>query len=58
MCTRNLTRKRLRDLMVDVDAHLYVNGPWPYKRAELYDEPAVTATVEPVAAEEPPHIAA
>jgi len=58
LCTRNHTRKRLRDLMVDVEAHLYVNGPWLYERAELYDEPAVTATVEPIAAEEPPQIAA
>jgi hypothetical protein len=46
LCTRNHTRKRLRDLVVDVEEHLHVNGPWKYKLSELYYEPAVTAAVE------------
>src|SRR5262245_29531696 len=36
LCTRNHTRRRLRDLVADVEAHLQVNGPWPYKLSELY----------------------
>jgi putative transposase len=52
LCTRNHTRKRLRDLVADVEAHLHVNGPWPYKLSEIYYEPAVTAAVENMAAEE------
>src|SRR5262245_26412572 len=28
-CTRNHRRKRLRDLVADVEEHLQVNGPWP-----------------------------
>jgi hypothetical protein len=31
---------------------LHVNGPWQYKLSDLYDEPAVTAAVEKIAAEE------
>jgi putative transposase len=58
LCTRNHTRKRLRDLVADVEAHLYVNGPWPYKLSELYYDPAVTAAVEQLAAEEHANIAA
>jgi hypothetical protein len=54
LCTRNHTRKRLRDLVADVEAHLQVNGPWQYKLSELYYEPAVTAAVEKITAE--PHV--
>jgi transposase len=50
--TRNHRRKRLPDLVADVEEHLHVNGPWPYKRSELYDEPAVTVAVAKIAAEE------
>ena len=57
-CTRNHTRKRLRDLLADVEEHLHVNGPWPYQLAELYYEPAVTAAVEKIAAEEHAKLAA
>jgi putative transposase len=46
LCTRNHTRKRLRDLVADVVEHLDVNGPWRYKLSDLYDDPAVTAAVE------------
>jgi putative transposase len=52
LCTRNHQRKRLRDLVADVEEHLHVNGPWPYKLSDIYDEPAVTAAVEKMMAEE------
>ena len=52
LCTDNHTRKRLRDLVADVAAHLRVNSPWPYERSALYDEPAGTAAVENIAAEQ------
>ena len=58
LCTRNHTRKRLRDLVVDVEAHLHMNGPWRYRLSELYYEPAVTAAVEKIAAEEQAQVAA
>jgi transposase len=58
LCTRNHTRKRLRDLVTDVEAHLHVNGPWQYKLSELYYEPAVNAAVEQIAAEEQAKVAA
>jgi transposase len=44
-CTRDHRHKRLRDLVADVVEHLQVNGPWPYKLADIYHEPAVTAAV-------------
>jgi transposase len=52
LCTRHHTRKRLRDLVADVEEHLHVNGPWQYKLSELYYEPAVTAAVEKMVAEQ------
>jgi putative transposase len=58
LCTRNHTRKRLRDLVADVEAHLHLNGPWQYRLSELYYEPAVTAAVEKIAAEEHTKVAA
>jgi hypothetical protein len=58
LCTRHHTGKRLWDLVADVEAHLQVNGPWPYKLSDLYYEPAVTATVEKIAAEQHAKIAA
>jgi transposase len=51
-CTRNHQRKRLPDLVTDVVEHLQLNGPWKYQLSDLYDEPAVTAAVEKIAAEE------
>ena len=38
--------------------HLHLNGPWKYKLSELYYEPAVTAAVEKIAAEEQTKVAA
>jgi putative transposase len=51
-CTRNHQRKRLPDLVTDVVEHLQLNGPWKYQLSELYDDPAVTAAVEKITAEE------
>ena len=51
LCTRNHQRKRLPDLVVDVEEHLHVNGPWQYRLSQLYYEPTVTAAVEKIAAE-------
>jgi transposase len=57
-CTRNHRRKHLPDLVADVEEHLHVNGPWLYKLSEIYDEPAVTAAVENIAAKEQAKVAA
>jgi hypothetical protein len=51
--TRNHRRQRVRDRVADVVEHLPVNGPWKYKLSDLYDEPAVTAAVEPRARAKP-----
>jgi transposase len=51
-CTRNHKRKRLRDLVADVEKHLHVNGPWQYQLSAIYYEPEVTAAMEKIAAEE------
>jgi len=58
LCTRHPTRQRLRELGADVDAPLQMHGPWPYKRSEPSDEPAVTTAVENIAAEPHAKIAA
>ena len=57
-CPRHHPRKRLRDLMADGEAPLRVNSPWRYQLSELYDEPAVTAAVEKIAAKQHSRIAA
>jgi transposase len=57
-CTRNHQWQRLPTLVADVEKHLRLNGPWPYKLSELYDAPAVTAAVEKIAAEEHAPVAA
>jgi hypothetical protein len=44
--------------VADVETHLQVNGPWRYKLSAIYDEPAVTAAVEKIAAEEQTQVAA
>jgi hypothetical protein len=56
--TRNHTRKRLRDVVSDVERHLRQNGPWLYKLSHLYDAPEITAAVEQIAAAERVKIAA
>jgi putative transposase len=57
-CTRNHQRKRLPDLVADVEDHVQLNGPWKYKLSDLYYEPAVSAAVEKIAAEEQATVAA
>ena len=57
-CTRNHQRKRLPDLVADVEDHLHLNGPWQYQLSHLYYEPAVSAAVEKIAAEEYAMVAA
>jgi transposase len=57
-CTRNHRRTRLPALVADVEDHLQLNGPWKYQLSDLYDEPAVTAAVENIAAEELAQVAA
>jgi putative transposase len=57
-CTRNHTRKRLRDVIDDVEQHLRQNGPWLYKLSRVYETPEVTAAVERLAAESQEQIAA
>jgi putative transposase len=57
-CTRNHRRTRLPDLVADVEDHLQLNGPWKYMLSDLYYEPAVTAAVENIAAEEDAKVAA
>jgi hypothetical protein len=51
-CTRNHRRKRLPDLVADVEDHVYLNGPWQSTLSDLYYAPAVTTAVEHRAAEE------
>jgi transposase len=57
-CTRNHTRKRLRDLVQDVERHRAENGPWQYRLSQLYNALEITAAVEPIAAEAQAKIAA
>jgi transposase len=57
-CPRNHKRKRLRDVVGDVEQHLHANGPWLYKLSRIYQEPEMTAAVERIAAEAQPKRAA
>jgi transposase len=57
-CTRNHKRKRLRDLVQDVERHVQENGPWRYKLSQLYDTPEITAAVEIIAAQRQAKMAA
>ena len=57
-CTRNHKRKRLRDVVQDVERHVQANGPWQYKLSQIYQAPEVTAAVEHMALEEQAKIAA
>jgi transposase len=51
-CTRNHKRKRIWDLVGDVEQHLQVNGPWPYVLSDIYYTPEVTAAVQALLAAE------
>jgi transposase len=57
-CTRNHHRKRLPDVVADVEDHVHLNGPWQYKLSDRYYEPAVTVAVENIVAEEQAKVAA
>jgi transposase len=45
-CTRNHRRKQIGQLVGDVEQHLAVNGPWPYKLSEIYYTAEVSAAVK------------
>ena len=51
-CTRNHKRKRLWNMVADVEEHFRVNGPWKYKLSEIYYEPGVTEIIEQMAVDE------
>lgn len=57
-CTRNHKRKRLRDVVQDVEQHVQVNGPWRYNLSQIYQAPEITAAVERLTAEAQAKIAA
>jgi hypothetical protein len=52
LCTRNHRRKHLRDLVADAEEYRQVDGPWSYKLSDSYYDPAITAEVEKMMAEE------
>jgi transposase len=45
-CTRNHRRKKIGQLVGDVEQHVEVNGPWPYKLSEIYYTAEVTAAMK------------
>jgi putative transposase len=51
-CAHNHRRKRLPDLVADVEEHLHLNGPWKYQLSDLYYGSAITAAVENIAVAE------
>jgi hypothetical protein len=55
---RNHTRKRLRDLIRDVERHLQDNGPWRYRLSHIYDAPEVLAEVQRLATAQDKKLAA
>jgi hypothetical protein len=57
-CTRNHTRKRLYELVRDVEQHRRENGPWQSPLSQLYEAPEVTAAVERIATEKQLQMAA
>ena len=57
-CTRHHTRKRLHDLIRDVERHLQENGPWRYRLSHIYGEPEVLAEVKRLVAEQDKKVAA
>ena len=56
--TRHHKRKRLRDLVQDVERHVQENGPWQDKLSHLYVASEGTAAIEHIAAEKQPKLAA
>ena len=57
-CIRNPTRKRLRDVVQDVEQHIRDNGPWKDHLSPRYQDPEVTAAVEHMALEAQAKLAA
>ncbi len=57
-CTRTHQRTHVPDLVADGETQLQVNGPWPSTRSTISSEAAVTAMVEPIAAEDHAKLAA
>jgi transposase len=53
-CTRNHQRQRIWTLVGDVEQHLVVNGPWPYRLSDIYYTPEVTAAGQALLALESP----
>lgn len=43
--TRNHRRKRMRDLVADVERHLAQNRPWLYRLSEIYNTPEVVTAL-------------
>ena len=48
--TRNHRRKRMRDLVAEVERHLTQNGPWHYQLSEIYQAVEVTQALKKQAA--------
>jgi transposase len=48
--TRNHRRKRMRNLVADVERHLTQNGPWHYQLSEIYQAAEVTQALQEQAA--------
>ncbi len=48
--TRNHRRKRIRDLVKDVERHPAKNGPWQYRLSEIYQSIEVTQALKQQAA--------
>ena len=48
--TRNHRRKRMRDLVADVERHLQQNGPWQYRLSKIYYTVEVTRALKKQAA--------
>jgi transposase len=44
--TRNHRRKRMRNLVCDVQRHLDQNGPWLYRLSEIYQSTEVTQALK------------
>jgi transposase len=44
--TRNHRRKRMCDLVHDVQKHLAQNGPWQYQLSEIYQSAEVTQSLQ------------
>ena len=57
-CTRTHRRRRIEDVVLDVERHFEVNGPWSYKLSDIYYTPEITAAVQRMSAEKKSEVAA